>query len=72
MDGGGQRSWVTEQAHRQVQTLQKNCLEFGIQLHGWDSPSRGIVHVMGPELGATQPSMTIVCGDSHTSVVLHN
>lgn len=67
MDGAGQRPWVTEQAYRQVQALQKNCREFGIQLHGWDSPSRGIVHVMGPELGATQPGMTIVCGDSHTS-----
>ncbi len=41
--------------------------EFGIELHGWDSADRGIVHVIGPELGATQPGMTIVCGDSHTS-----
>lgn len=63
----GKRPYITEQAHRQVQTLQKNCREFGIELHSWDSPSRGIVHVMGPELGATQPGMTIVCGDSHTS-----
>ncbi len=66
-DENGQRPWVTEQASRQVQTLQGNCEEFGIELHGWDSPSRGVVHVMGPELGATQPGMTIVCGDSHTS-----
>ena len=66
-DANGKRPYITEQAHRQVQTLQKNCQEFGIELHGWDSPSRGIVHVMGPELGATQPGMTIVCGDSHTS-----
>ena len=64
---GGQRPYITEQAHRQVQTLRDNCSEFGIELHDWDSPSRGIVHVMGPELGATQPGMTIVCGDSHTS-----
>ena len=63
----GQRPYITEQAQRQVQTLRENCSEFGIELHDWDSPSRGIVHVMGPELGATQPGMTIVCGDSHTS-----
>lgn len=63
----GQRPYVTEQAKRQVQTLRENCREFGIELHDWDSPSRGIVHVMGPELGASQPGMTIVCGDSHTS-----
>ena len=66
-DERGQRLYVTEQAHRQVQTLRNNCREYGIELHDWDSPSRGIVHVMGPELGATQPGMTIVCGDSHTS-----
>ena len=63
----GKRPYITEQAQRQVQTLRDNCHEFGIELHDWDSPSRGIVHVMGPELGATQPGMTIVCGDSHTS-----
>ncbi len=63
----GQRPYITAQAQRQVQTLRDNCQEFGIELHDWDSPSRGIVHVMGPELGATQPGMTIVCGDSHTS-----
>lgn len=63
----GQRPYVTAQAQRQVQALRNNCNEFGIELHDWDSPSRGIVHVMGPELGATQPGMTIVCGDSHTS-----
>lgn len=63
----GQRPYVTEQAQRQVQALRDNCKQFGIELHDWDSLSRGIVHVMGPELGATQPGMTIVCGDSHTS-----
>jgi len=63
----GQRPYITAQAQRQVQTLRDNCHEFGIELHDWDSPARGIVHVMGPELGATQPGMTIVCGDSHTS-----
>lgn len=66
-DSSGRRPYVTEQARRQVQKLEANCKEFGIELHGWDSPWRGIVHVMGPELGATQPGMTIVCGDSHTS-----
>ena len=66
-DSDGKRPYITDQAQRQVQTLRDNCKEFGIELHDWDSPSRGIVHVMGPELGATQPGMTIVCGDSHTS-----
>ena len=51
----------------QVETLYKNCKEFGISLYGLDSPNQGIVHVIGPELGITQPGMTIVCGDSHTS-----
>jgi 3-isopropylmalate/(R)-2-methylmalate dehydratase large subunit len=63
----GVRPYVTRQARRQVQALRDNCREFGIELHDWDSPARGIVHVMGPELGASQPGMTIVCGDSHTS-----
>jgi 3-isopropylmalate/(R)-2-methylmalate dehydratase large subunit len=45
----------------------KNCEDFGIELHGFGSDKRGIVHVIGPELGATQPGKTIVCGDSHTS-----
>src|SRR5688500_19736589 len=47
--------------------MEVNAAEFGITLHGMDSPHRGIVHVIGPELGRTQPGMTIVCGDSHTS-----
>ncbi|HEY3137559.1 MAG TPA: 3-isopropylmalate dehydratase large subunit [Blastocatellia bacterium] len=51
----------------QIDTLEKNCSEFGIKLCGLDSPDQGIVHVIGPELGLTQPGMTIVCGDSHTS-----
>ncbi|HEX7342407.1 MAG TPA: 3-isopropylmalate dehydratase large subunit [Rhodanobacteraceae bacterium] len=63
----GQRPYVTPAAEAQVHTLETNCAEFGITLHGWDSDARGIVHVMGPELGATQPGMTIVCGDSHTA-----
>jgi 3-isopropylmalate/(R)-2-methylmalate dehydratase large subunit len=54
-------------AARQIEALQKNCKEFGIPLFDMDSPDQGIVHVIGPELGLTQPGMTIVCGDSHTS-----
>ncbi|MEM9209634.1 MAG: aconitase family protein, partial [Pseudomonadota bacterium] len=56
-----------EGAAQQVRQMQKNCEEFGLDLLGFDSDSRGIVHVIGPELGATQPGKTIVCGDSHTS-----
>jgi 3-isopropylmalate/(R)-2-methylmalate dehydratase large subunit len=51
----------------QVATLERNAKEFGVELFGLSSPGQGIVHVIGPELGATQPGMTIVCGDSHTS-----
>ena len=51
----------------QVQTLTKNCEEFGVNLYGLGHPYQGIVHVIGPELGITQPGMTMVCGDSHTS-----
>src|ERR1700731_2250185 len=54
-------------AARQIEALQKNCREFGIRLFDMDSPEQGIVHVIGPELGLTQPGMTIVCGDSNTS-----
>jgi 3-isopropylmalate/(R)-2-methylmalate dehydratase large subunit len=56
-----------EQASRQLRQLRDNCAEFGIRLFDLESPERGIVHVIGPELGATQPGMTIVCGDSHTA-----
>lgn len=55
------------QAARQLATLEANCARHGIRLLGADSDQRGIVHVIGPELGLTQPGMTIVCGDSHTS-----
>ena len=54
-------------AAKQVETLRRNCNEFGIQLFDIHSPEQGIVHVIGPELGLTRPGMTIVCGDSHTS-----
>ena len=66
-DANGRRPYVTREAELQVAELEKNACEFGIRLYGWDSANRGIVHVIGPELGATQPGMTIVCGDSHTS-----
>jgi 3-isopropylmalate/(R)-2-methylmalate dehydratase large subunit len=56
-----------ESAARQVKELEKNCREFGVELFGLGSDQRGIVHVIGPELGATQPGKTIVCGDSHTA-----
>ncbi len=58
---------VAEGAANQCRQMEKNCAEFGIDLLGFDSDKRGIVHVIGPELGATQPGKTIVCGDSHTS-----
>lgn len=58
---------VGESAARQITKMEENCAEFGIELLGFDSDKRGIVHVIGPELGATQPGKTIVCGDSHTS-----
>ena len=51
----------------QVETLERNCAEFGIPLYSLGSDRRGIVHIIGPELGVTQPGMTIVCGDSHTA-----
>jgi 3-isopropylmalate/(R)-2-methylmalate dehydratase large subunit len=63
----GERAYVSGEAQAQVAQLEANTREFGVKLHGWDSANRGIVHVIGPELGATQPGMTIVCGDSHTS-----
>ncbi len=58
---------VGEGAANQIRQMEKNCSEFGLDLLGFDSEYRGIVHVIGPELGATQPGKTIVCGDSHSS-----
>ena len=52
---------------QQIDTLRDNCREFGIRMYDLDDPKQGIVHVIGPELGLTQPGMTIVCGDSHTA-----
>src|SRR4051812_19115659 len=51
----------------QVETLRKNCAEFGVRLYPMGDAGQGIVHVIGPQLGLTQPGMTVVCGDSHTS-----
>src|SRR5881392_2654752 len=56
-----------ELSRRQVETLERNSAEFGIPIYSLGSDRQGIVHVIGPELGLTQPAMTIVCGDSHTS-----
>lgn len=56
-----------ELSRLQVEQLKNNCAEFGIELYGLGHPYQGIVHVIGPELGITQPGMTMVCGDSHTS-----
>lgn len=58
---------VGPSAAAQIRQMQTNCKDFGIPLRGFDSDERGIVHIIGPELGATQPGKTIVCGDSHTS-----
>lgn len=56
-----------EVSRTQVSTLRKNCEEFGVRLHSMGDAQQGIVHTVGPQLGITQPGMTIVCGDSHTS-----
>ena len=59
---------IADQVSRlQVETLRRNCEEFGIRLHPMGDKEQGIVHVVGPQLGLTQPGMTVVCGDSHTS-----
>ena len=63
----GGKPIALESAANQVRQLEKNCAEFGLELIGLQDPRRGIVHIIGPELGATQPGKTIVCGDSHTS-----
>ncbi|WP_411817954.1 3-isopropylmalate dehydratase large subunit [Hyphococcus sp. DH-69] len=63
----GEYPYANEQAKNQVETLIKNAADHDIELFNMGDPRRGIVHVIGPELGATQPGKTIVCGDSHTS-----
>ncbi len=67
-DGSRVAAQIADHLSRtQVETLERNCDEFGIPVHSIGSERQGIVHVIGPELGVTQPGMTIVCGDSHTS-----
>jgi 3-isopropylmalate/(R)-2-methylmalate dehydratase large subunit len=66
-DGEGAIPLADPRAAAQIRQLEVNCQEFGITLYGLGSERQGIVHVIGPELGLTQPGMTIVCGDSHTS-----
>jgi 3-isopropylmalate/(R)-2-methylmalate dehydratase large subunit len=61
------RMIADELSRKQVETLERNCAEFGIPIYSIGSDRQGIVHVIGPELGLTQPGLTIVCGDSHTS-----
>jgi 3-isopropylmalate/(R)-2-methylmalate dehydratase large subunit len=62
---GAKPVYASAAAQSQVERLEENCRRNGVRLAGWDSEDRGIVHVIGPELGLTQPGMTIVCGDSH-------
>ena len=66
-DAQGNRPYITAQAKAQVETLEANAAKTGIRLFGFDSVNRGVVHVIGPEMGLTQPGFTVVCGDSHTS-----
>jgi 3-isopropylmalate/(R)-2-methylmalate dehydratase large subunit len=67
-DGSSAAAHIRDRLSRvQVETLERNCREFGVPAYSLGSERQGIVHVIGPELGVTQPGMTIVCGDSHTS-----
>jgi 3-isopropylmalate/(R)-2-methylmalate dehydratase large subunit len=67
-DGTSRAEQIKDQLSRvQVETLDRNCAEFGVPVYSMGSDRQGICHVIGPELGVTQPGMTIVCGDSHTS-----
>ena len=65
--GGARFAIADAQAAAQLRKLEENCAEFGIELHALGSDGQGIVHVIGPEMGVTQPGRTVVCGDSHTS-----
>src|ERR687887_1632927 len=67
-DGSRAAAQIADHLSRvQVETLERNCAEFGIPVYSIGSARQGIVHVIGPELGVTQPGMTVVCGDSHTA-----
>ncbi len=63
----GRMAFADEMSFKQIRMLEENCREFGLRLMDLRSPNQGIVHIIGPELGLTQPGMTIVCGDSHTA-----
>lgn len=63
----GRLAFADEMSVRQIHQMEENCRQFGIKLNGLDSENQGVVHIIGPELGHTQPGMTIVCGDSHTA-----
>ena len=63
----GRMAFADEMSRKQIQMLEDNCTEFGIQLYSLRSSNQGVVHIIGPELGLTRPGMTIVCGDSHTA-----
>jgi 3-isopropylmalate/(R)-2-methylmalate dehydratase large subunit len=63
----GRMAFADEMSRKQIQMLEDNCKEFGIQLYDLRSSNQGVVHIIGPELGLTRPGMTIVCGDSHTA-----
>jgi 3-isopropylmalate/(R)-2-methylmalate dehydratase large subunit len=63
----GRWPFADAQAEKQVAQLERNCREFGVELHPLGAAAQGVVHVFGPEQGATQPGMTVVCGDSHTA-----
>ncbi len=64
---GGRPAWLNAATRRQVETLERNCVRHRVPLFRAGDPGQGIVHVIGPEMGLTQPGRTIVCGDSHTS-----
>src|SRR5215217_4084676 len=67
-DGSTVAAQIRDKLSRvQVETLERNCAEFGVPVYSIGSEHQGIVHVIGPELGVTQPGMTVVCGDSHTA-----
>src|SRR5512138_1395366 len=63
----GRYPWFDAQNEAQVAQIEKNAKDFGVELHGLGDSQQGVVHVFGPEMGATQPGMTVVCGDSHTA-----
>lgn len=63
----GRLAFADDMSVKQIRQMEENCRQFGIELNGLESENQGVVHIIGPELGLTQPGMTIVCGDSHTA-----